>query len=73
MSDTTTVQKAGIAIDAWKLPIFERHLRQAGYSFENAGLLLAGTLLLRVSTTNLTALAEVVKAANTEAAMTGEH
>lgn len=63
--------KAGIAIDDWKLPIFERHLSQAGYAFDNAGRIMAGTLLLRVDTENLVALSEVVKAANAEAAQTG--
>lgn len=62
--------KAGIAIDDWKLPIFERHLSQSGYAFVNAGRLIAGTLLLTVETTNQEALMAVVKAANTEAAMT---
>lgn len=66
-----STKKAGIAVDAWKLPIFERHLRQAGYAFENSGKLTAGTLLLRVDTTNLVALGEVLMAANTEAAQTG--
>lgn len=66
------MQKAGIVIDEWKLPIFERRLKQAGYSFENSGLLTTGTLLLRVDTTNLETLDVVLKAANTEAAMTGE-
>ena len=65
------LKKAAVAIDAWKLSIFERHLKQAGYAFENAGHLTAGTLVLRVDTTNLVALCEVVKAANTEAAQTG--
>lgn len=63
--------KAGIAIDEWKLPIFERRLQQAGYSFKNAGLLTTGTLILQVETTNLEALYVVVKAANDEAAQTG--
>lgn len=62
--------KIAIAIDDWKLPIFERHLKQSGYTFENAGLLTAGALILRVDTDNALALVEVVKAANTEAAMT---
>lgn len=65
------MMKAGIAIDDWKLPIFERHLSQAGYQFKNAGRLTTGTLLLQVETTNPEALAGVVAAANTEAAMTG--
>lgn len=64
--------KAGIVIDAWKLPIFERHLTQSGYSFTNAGPLVAGTLFLSVETTNAEALQEVLKAANTEAAKTGK-
>jgi hypothetical protein len=66
--------KAGIAIDAWKLPIFERHLQQAGYSFENKGAFTDDTLILHVITDNQTALATVVKAANDEAARTkGNH
>lgn len=63
--------KAGIAIDDWKLPIFERHLKQSGYTFENKGPLVAGTLILHVVTDNAVALQEVIKAANTEAARTG--
>lgn len=65
------MRTAGIVVDAWKLPIFERHLKQSGYEFENAGQFTSGTLVLRVKTTNTEALAEVLKAANTEAAMTG--
>lgn len=62
--------KAGIAIDDWKFEIFERHLRQAGYTFSRMPFV-EGTLMLHVETDNAVALAEVVKAANTEAAMTG--
>lgn len=62
--------KAAIAIDTWKLSIFERHLKQSGYRFENAGTLTKDTLMLKVETTNLEALREVVEAANNEAAMT---
>jgi hypothetical protein len=65
------MKTAGIVIDEWKLPIFKRHLKQAGYAFKNAGAM-AGSLVLRVDTKNLVALAEVVKAANEEAALTGE-
>lgn len=61
----------GIAIDSWKLSIFERRLKQAGYTFENRGEFSKACLLLRVSTENVEALQEVVRAANTEAAMTG--
>lgn len=65
------MKTAGVVIDEWKLPIFERHLNRAGYAFKNAGTM-AGSLVLRVDTTNLVALAEVVRAANEEAAQTGE-
>lgn len=64
--------KAGIVIDPWKLPIFERHLTQWGYTFENAGLLHKEGLLLRVDTENIDTLGIVVKAANAEAARTGK-
>lgn len=63
--------KAAIAIDDWKLSIFERHLKQSGYSFEQSGRLTPNTLLLTVVTDNLEALAEVVKSANNEASRTG--
>ena len=67
------VFKIGIAIDVWKLSIFERHLKAAGYTWENSGGLSEGVLLLRVNTTNPEAAAIVIKAANDEAAMTGAH
>lgn len=63
--------KAAVAIDNWKLPIFERHLQQAGYSFERVDGLTKDAMILTVTTENLVALGEVVKAANTEAARTG--
>lgn len=65
--------KAGIAIDNWKFPIFERHLKQNGYEFKQSNGLTQCTMLLTVVTENLEALAEVVKSANEEAAKTGEH
>jgi hypothetical protein len=64
-------KKVGIAIDPWKLSIFERHLTQSGYTVENAGLLHKDAHLLRVDTTNVEALGHVVGAANAEAAKTG--
>jgi hypothetical protein len=63
--------KAGIAIDDWKLPIFERHLTQAGYAYKRGPGLTPGWLLLTVDTDNAVALEVVVRAANTEAARTG--
>ena len=59
--------KAAIAIDDWKLPIFERHLAGAGYEFEQHPGLTGNTLTLTVTTPCLNALEVVVRAANTEA------
>lgn len=67
------MKKCAIAIDDWKLPIFTRHLEQSGYAFTSAGSLTAGTLVLIVETTNVEALAVVIRAANAEAARTGAH
>lgn len=63
--------KAAVAIDEWKLSIFEHHLSQAGYSFERVEGGLAGAVFLRVTTDNPQALGEVVMAAEREAKRTG--
>lgn len=63
-----SIVRAGIALDRWKLEIFERHLRDGGYAWENAGELPGGCLLLTVETENVETLGVVVKAANDEAA-----
>lgn len=59
--------KAAIAIDDWKLPIFERHLSDAGYKFERVPGLTNNTLILSVMTLSVKELEVVVRAANTEA------
>lgn len=60
-----------IAIDDWKLGIFERHLSQAGYAYEKSPGITADTLLLMVETKNPEALEVVVRSASAEAAKTG--
>lgn len=62
--------KAAIALDAWKLVIFERHLAQAGYQYERAATV-EGIPFLVVETENTVALHEVVQAANREAGGAG--
>lgn len=59
--------KAGIVIEDWKLSIFERHPKQAGYSFTNAGGLMPGTILLTVEFSDSNVLQHVVRAAQLEA------
>ena len=61
--------KIAIAIDDWKLPIFERHLTGAGYFYTRGNGLTDGTLFLYVVTNDDPQKLEgVVRAANDEAA-----
>jgi hypothetical protein len=62
------MKKVGIAIDARKKEIFERHLARSGYEFVVLPGLTTATLTLTVETENVGALGIVVKAANDEAA-----
>lgn len=62
------MKKAAIAVDHWKLPIFERHLTEAGYVYERGEGFTEGTLTLYVQTTDLKLLEKVVRTANAEAA-----
>lgn len=59
---------AGIAIDAWKLTIFRKHLSAAGCTFTEHPGLTANTLLLKVTYESVAVLEPVVRAANTECA-----
>lgn len=59
--------KAAIAIDDWKLPIFERHLSKAGYTFEQLPGVTGDSLFLMVNSLSFKDLEKVVRAANTEA------
>lgn len=70
--DGSRTKTAGVIIDAWKLPIFERHLTQNGYTFKNKGKLVDDTLVLHVYTTNTVALERVIRAANDECRKTGK-
>lgn len=60
--------RAGIAIDSWKLSIFERHLTDAGFAYEKGAGLAPDTLMLYVQTASIEALEPVVRAAIDEAA-----
>lgn len=63
--------KAGICLDAWKLPIFERHLQRAGFTYEVGPGVSGDTLTMYVVTDEGRDLVNVVKQANMEAAKTG--
>lgn len=57
-------KKAAIAIDAWKLSIFDRHLKAAGYTYTHNGN--ADIIILKVNYEWLSKLKPIVEAANLE-------
>ena len=59
------------SLAAEKRPSFERHLSGSGYRFTVGPGLDAATLFLKVTTTNVDALAVVIRAAELEAHRTG--
>lgn len=66
--------KVGVVIDNWKLPIFERHLKQACHTYKWTPGLTPDTGFITVEIerhTEAASLHQIVKAANTEAAQTG--
>ena len=64
-------KKLAVIVDSWKLPIFERHFRKAGYAWETGPAVTPDTLRLIVITESISAFGEVVKAAQREAETTG--
>lgn len=62
---------AGIVIDAWKLPIFEKWLKRHGYEYEKSASFIPETLTLRVKTLSVSALQDVLTMASNEADRTG--
>lgn len=65
------MQTIGIVIDDWKLPIFKRHLDNAGYKIHEQLELTPGTLLLKIKTNDKPALGIVVASAMAECKITG--
>lgn len=63
--------RAGIVVDAWKLPIFKRHLDEAGFVFVNNGEITTRVLTLTIETMDLDGLARVLKAAALDATIAG--
>lgn len=67
------IMKAGIIIDDWKLPFFEKRLTGAGFTFEKRGHLTPKTLVLTVETSDIGGLNLVVEAAQNAAAKSRAH
>lgn len=58
--------KAGIAVDNWKLPVFERHLEQAGLTIEHRTGLSDDATLLSVPTNDPIGLQRIIAKAQRE-------
>ena len=67
------MKTAGIVIDDWKLPIFQRHLDAAGFAYTQHPGLTTGTLLLKVTTDWISTLQPIVEAAQQEAQNARRH
>ena len=64
--------KIAIVIDDWKIIIFDRRLKKAGFIYKKHPGVTADSLMLVVITDEKTKLAKVIKEANTEAYNTGK-
>lgn len=53
--------KAGIAVDNWKLPVFRRRLKEAGYEYTDGGALTGDITLLTVKTNDALRLKRVLE------------
>lgn len=61
--------KAGVVLDAWKLPVFKRHLDDAGYAYTEAPALTRKTVTLVVQCEWAHKLQAVIEAAEAECAL----
>jgi len=59
---------AAVVLDAWKLPVFEKHLKEAGYTYEQVSGLTKGTLTLRVAYEWVASLQPIIESAQEECA-----
>ncbi len=62
------MKTAAVVIEKWKLPIFSRHLRTAGYSYDTFPGIIAGSLTLKVSYEWVAKLKPIIEAAQNECA-----
>ena len=66
------MKTAGVIIDSWKLPIFKKHLEEAGYTYEEQAGVAPKTLTLMVNYGWVADLKPVLEAASAECTKTGE-
>jgi hypothetical protein len=65
--------KVGIAIDTWKLPYFEKHLKASGFTTKSGPGLTEEMTLLTVETGGIPKLEVAIRAANEEAIKEKRH
>lgn len=70
---TASTLTAGVAVERWKVPIFHRRLKAAGYEFEEAvgGRAPLAICVIKVKTTDPLALKGVLEACQAEASRKG--
>lgn len=64
------MKTAAVVIEKWKLPIFSKHLREAGYSYDTCAGITEGTHTLKVSYEWVAKLQPVIQAAQDECSRT---
>ena len=60
----------GIAIDKWKLSIFEKHLTKNGFKFKKSGGITPDTLFLKVKVNDTKDIADIIQEAQLECEQT---
>jgi len=63
----------GIALDDWKMPIFEKALKKAKYNYTIEGGLSPGTKMLRVLVGDVKRFKRILRTANNAAARSRAH
>jgi len=66
-----SLKNAAVIIDSWKLAIFEKHLKAAGYNYTIGKSITPNTLTLRVDYEWVAQLQPIIQAANDECARVG--
>lgn len=67
------MKKAGVVIDAWKLPIFKKHLDEAGYNYQQFNGPTKGVITLQVEYVFVKDVQPIIEAANSECAKEKHH
>jgi hypothetical protein len=67
------MKTAAVIIDKWKLPIFDKHLEDAGYTYTTGASITPNTLTLHVNYEWVAELQPIIQAANDECSSRNPH